>query len=46
MDNASIFARVAGGFAVIVAAIVGAFYLVSAVYAALVAAFAPVAGVW
>lgn len=46
MDKASIFARVAGGFAVTVAAIVGAFYLVSAVYAALVAAFAPVAGVW
>lgn len=42
----SIIARIAGGFAVVAAVIVGAFYLVAAIYGALSAAFAPVAGVW
>lgn len=46
MDMPSIIARLAGGLAVALFAIVAAGYVVSYAYAALVAAFAPVAGVW
>lgn len=46
MDMPSIIARLAGGLAVALAAIVAGVYLVQTVYAMLCDAFAPVAGVW